>query len=192
MPGFYRENEYDLAGTIVGIVSRSKILDGKKVKAGDILIGLPSTGLHTNGFSLARKVLFEPFEHDDFIDELGMRLSESLLAIHRSYLKPIQSILGLPATHAISHITGGGIVGNTSRVIPQGLRLNIDWQSWTRPAIFQVIQKHGNVPEEDMRKTFNLGIGLVIVAAKRGADRLLTTLRQIEERPIVIGEVVKQ
>jgi phosphoribosylformylglycinamidine cyclo-ligase len=192
MPGFYRENEYDLAGTIVGVVSKSKILDGKKVKPGDVLVGLPSTGLHTNGYSLARSVLFEPFEHDDFIDELGMRLSEALLSIHRSYLKPIQAILALPATHAISHITGGGIVGNTSRVIPIGLHLKIDWQSWTRPAIFQVIQKHGEVPEEDMRKTFNLGVGLVIIASKRGTDRLLTTLRQLEERPVVIGEVVKE
>lgn len=192
MPGFYRENEYDLAGTIVGVVSKSKILDGKKVKEGDVLIGLSSTGLHTNGFSLARNVLFERFEHDDYVDELGTTLAEALLSIHRSYLRPIQSLLGLPATHAIAHITGGGIIGNTSRVVPKGLRLKIDWQAWNRPALFQMIQKIGDVPEDDMRRTFNLGIGLVIIAAKRGADRLLDALRKTNERPIIIGEIVKE
>ncbi|MFI5253334.1 MAG: phosphoribosylformylglycinamidine cyclo-ligase [Bacteroidota bacterium] len=192
MPGFYRENEYDLAGTIVGVVPKSKILDGKKVKDGDLLIGLPSTGLHTNGYSLARKVLFEPFEHDDFVDELGMSLGDALLSVHRSYLKPIQTIVGLPALHALSHITGGGIVGNTTRVIPKGLRLKVNWQSWNRPPLFQLIQKYGEVPEEDMRKTFNLGIGLVIITSKRGADRLISELRKVDERPVIIGEIIKE
>lgn len=191
MPGFYRENEYDVAGTIIGVVDKSKILNGSDVKAGDVLIGLPSTGLHTNGYSLARSVLFDRFEVDDFVDELGMRVGEALLTVHRSYLKAIQSILGLPALHALAHITGGGIVGNTSRVIPKQYVLNIDWKSWNVPTIFNLIQKYGNVPENDMRQTFNLGIGLVIIAAKRGADRLMNILHRNGERPVVIGEVKK-
>lgn len=189
MPGFYRENEYDLAGTIVGVVEKNKILDGKKVKAGDILIGLPSTGLHTNGFSLARHVLFERFDVEDFIDELDMSVGDALLAIHRSYLGVISSIMSSPSLHALAHITGGGIVGNTSRVVPAGLGLNIDWHAWTIPPIFQLIKKYGDVPDEDMRRTFNLGIGLVIITSKRGADRLLELLRKLNERPIVMGEV---
>jgi phosphoribosylformylglycinamidine cyclo-ligase len=192
MPGFYREDEYDLAGTIVGIVDKTKILDGKKVKAGDVLIGLPSTGLHTNGYSLARSVLFERFEHDDFIDELGMRLGEALLAVHRSYLKPIEKLRSDSSVHALAHITGGGIIGNTKRVISKNCALQIDWNSWKRPAIFQLIQKYGNVPEEDMRQTFNLGIGLVIISAKRGADKVVSKLKKLGEVPVVMGEVKKK
>lgn len=192
MPGFYRQNEYDIAGMIVGIVDKKKIFDGKKVKAGDVLIGLPSTGLHTNGYSLARSVLFERYEIEDFIDELNMRLGDALLAVHRSYLHTITSIASLPETRAFAHITGGGIVGNTSRVIPEGLALHIEWKRWERPSIFRLIQKSGDVPEEDMRKTFNLGVGLVIVAAKRGVDKIMKVLRKEGEHPFFIGEVVKK
>jgi phosphoribosylformylglycinamidine cyclo-ligase len=192
MPGFYRENEYDVAGTIVGVVDKSKILNGSKVKSGDVLIGLPSTGLHTNGYSLARSVLFERFEFDDFIDELGMRLGEALLAVHRSYLKPIEKLRSNSAVHAFAHITGGGIVGNTKRVLPKNYTLNIDWESWQRPALFHLIQKYGNVPEDDMRQTFNLGIGLVIISAKGGVDNVVNILRRIGEQPVVIGEVKKK
>ena len=189
MPGFYRDNEYDLAGTIVGVVDRQYLLDGHKVHPGDIVIGLPSTGLHTNGYSLARSVLFDKFEHDDFVDELGMRLGEALLLVHRSYLHAIEVIRTFPSLHALAHITGGGIVGNTSRVVPSHLTLHIDWQSWHRPAIFSLIQRTGSVPEDDMRRTFNLGIGLVIVAGKRGANGIMGALRKVGEQPMVIGEI---
>ena len=190
MPGFYRENEYDLAGMIVGVAERAKIFDGKKVKAGDVLIGLPSTGLHTNGYSLARQVLFERFEIDDFIDDLGMRLGDALLLVHRSYLKAISLISFSPDVHAFAHITGGGIVGNTKRVIPKGLNLKIDWGCWKRPPIFTLIQKTGNIQEDDMRKVFNLGVGLVIIAAGRGVGRITDILREENEAPFIIGEVV--
>ena len=191
MPGFYGENEYDLAGTIVGIVEKKKIFDGSKVRAGDVLIGLPSTGLHTNGYSLARPVLFERHEVDDYIEELGTRLGDALLSIHRSYLRPIESISKLSALHGLAHITGGGIAGNTKRLLTRGLVPKIDWNSWERPAIFRLIQKEGNVPEKDMRATFNLGVGLVIVAAKNGATSLIGQLKKMKERPFVLGEIVK-
>ena len=192
MPGFYRQNEYDIAGTVVGVVDKKKIFDGKKVKASDVLIGLPSAGLHTNGYSLARTVLFERFDVDDFVADLNMSLGEALLAIHRSYLKAITTAAAFPETHAFAHITGGGIVGNTKRVIPSGHLLHIEWKRWERPAIFRLIQKCGNVPEDDMRRTFNLGVGLVIVAAKRGVDKILRALQQQGEQPFLMGEVVKQ
>ena len=191
MPGLYRENEYDLAGTIVGVVEKKKIIDGRKVKEGDLLIALPSTGLHTNGYSLAREILFERFEADDFVDELGTRLGDALLAVHRSYLGAISAVAGSPDVHAFSHITGGGIVGNTSRVVPKNLALRIDWKRWQRPPIFTLIQDHGSISENEMRRTFNLGIGLIIIAARRGANKVVDTLSALNEKPFVIGEVVK-
>jgi phosphoribosylformylglycinamidine cyclo-ligase len=190
MPGVYREEEYDVAGMIVGVVDKKKIYDGKKVKAGDILIGLPSTGLHTNGYSLARNVLFERYEVDDFVDNLGMSLGEALLTIHRSYLKPITLASDHSAVHAFAHITGGGIVGNTKRVIPKGTSLRIDWRAWERPPIFSLIQKIGNVPEDDMRRVFNLGVGLVIIVAESGSRKVLESLRKAGEKPFIFGEVV--
>lgn len=192
MPGFYRNDEYDLAGAIVGMAERKSILDGKKVKAGDVVIGLPSTGLHTNGYSLARSVLLEKYEVFDFIDELQMPLGESLLAVHRSYLQPIQLVRKLAGLHGLAHITGGGIVGNTKRVVPARLRLHIDWRAWERPAIFSFIQKTGNVPEQDMRQTFNLGVGLVIIASPKSADRILHGLQRGGEKPLIIGEIKPQ
>jgi phosphoribosylformylglycinamidine cyclo-ligase len=192
MPGFYRQNEYDIAGTIVGVVEKKRIFDGRKVKSGDVLIGLPSTGLHTNGYSLARTVLFERFEVDDFVEELNMNLGDSLLAVHRSYLKAIAAVSVFSETHAFAHITGGGIVGNTKRVVPPGLALHVEWKRWERPALFRLIQQCGNVPEDEMRRTFNLGIGLVIVAAKRGADRIMRTLKQASEKPMLMGEIIQR
>ena len=133
-----------------------------------MLIGLPSTGLHTNGYSLARAVLFKQYRVDERIPDLGTTLGKALLAVHRSYLGAVRPLLGKPALRGMSHITGGGIVGNTMRVIPKGLALKIDWDAWKRPAIFGLIQRLGEVPEEDMRKTFNLGIGLILVVGKSG------------------------
>ncbi|HZY10954.1 MAG TPA: phosphoribosylformylglycinamidine cyclo-ligase [Bacteroidota bacterium] len=192
MPGFYREGEYDLAGMIVGVAERNKIFDGKRVQPGDVLIGLPSSGLHTNGYSLARTILFERFEVDDYVDELEMRVGEALLSIHRSYLKIIQTLIKYTELHAMSHITGGGILGNTMRVVRKGLSARIDWHSWERPPVFNLIQKFGNVPETDMRKTFNLGVGIVFVVSKNGADKLIRVCRKNGEHAMIIGEVVKK
>jgi phosphoribosylformylglycinamidine cyclo-ligase len=191
MPGLYRDAEFDIAGTIVGVVDRKKIVDGKRINVGDILIGLPSTGLHTNGYSLARKVLFPRYSLQEHIKELNNSLDKILLAVHRSYLSPIQDLVSKEIVHGMSHITGGGIVGNTMRVIPRGLKLSVDWESWQRPAIFSLIQKKGNVPENDMRRTFNLGIGMIFVVAKRDASIALRILRRRKEYPVVIGEVIR-
>jgi phosphoribosylformylglycinamidine cyclo-ligase len=191
MPGFYRDGEFDIAGTIVGVVDRKKIVDGKRIKAGDVLIGLPSTGLHTNGYSLARKVLLPRYSLQKHVRELNNSLDKILLAVHRSYLSAIQHLVAKDIVHGMSHITGGGIVGNTMRVIPRGLKLSVDWESWQRPAIFSLIQGKGNVPEDDMRRTFNLGIGMIFVVARRDANIALRILRRRKEHPVVIGEVIK-
>lgn len=189
MPGFYNEGEYDIAGVIVGIVEKEKIIKGDKVKPGDVLIALPSNGLHTNGYSLARAVLLEKFKIDEFIPELNSTLAEELLKIHRSYLKPITKILHKFEIHAMSHITGGGIIGNTKRVVPPNLNIKIDWNAWERPPIFNLIQKVGNVPEDDMRRTFNLGVGLVLIVDKNDSDKIFNELKSLNENPFIIGEI---
>ena len=189
MPGMYKDDDYDLAGTIVGVVERRMIVDGRKIKRGDVLIGLPSTGLHTNGYSLARAVLLNRFDLASYREELGSTLGDALLAVHRSYLKPILPLLTQPSLHGLAHITGGGIEGNTARVIPRGLKLSVDWDAWERPPIFRLIQQAGEVPEEDMRRTFNLGIGIVAIASKTGADRMLSGFRRRGEKSVVMGEI---
>lgn len=189
MPSMYAEGEFDLAGTIVGVVERDRIMTGDKSAAGDVLIGLPSNGLHTNGYSLARAVLFRRFGPDDLMEETGLTIGDTLLVPHRSYLNAIQSVFGIDGLHACSHITGGGLVGNTSRVVRSPLELHIDWEAWTRPAIFRLIQREGKVPEQDMQRTFNLGMGLVMVVAPQAADSVIETLRAQGEAPVVIGEV---
>ncbi len=190
MPGFYDENEYDLAGMIVGVVERKRIISGKKVKKGDILIGIPSTGLHTNGYSLARAVLLKHHAVTDRVQELGSSLGDALLSVHRSYLAIINSLKNKFPLHALSHITGGGIVGNTMRVVPKGLSLDVHWHAWERPAIFSYIQKLGNVPEDDMRRTFNLGVGLVAIVSRKDETAVLKHLDKKGERGFVIGRVI--
>lgn len=190
MPDLYNEGEYDLAGTIVGIVEKEAILDGSRVAAGDVLIGLPSTGLHTNGYSLARKVLFQHFEVDEAPDALGGEtVGEALLRVHRSYLHVIQQLLEQDLAHAFVHVTGGGIPGNTARVIPDGLRFEVDYGAWEPPALFQLIQAVGNVPEDDMRRTFNLGIGLIAVVPGNRVEEAVSVLKGAGEHPIRIGQV---
>ncbi len=191
MPGIYSNGEYDLAGTIVGVVDEKNIVNGKSVRAGDVLVGLPSTGLHTNGYSLARKVLLEKYSLTTRIEELGTTLGEALLAVHRSYFKAIYPLLTKFKISALSHVTGGGIVGNTMRVLPKGLRLKVDWRAWERPAIFKLIQQTGNVPEEDIRRTLNLGIGLLCIVRASDADKFMGALRKKKERAMVIGEVAR-
>ncbi len=189
MPGIYREEDFDLAGTIVGVVERKNIIDGKRVRKGDLLIGLPSTGLHTNGYSLARAVLLKTFTVESPIDELGSTLGEALLAVHRSYQPIIRPMFGRYDIHALSHITGGGIVGNTMRVVPKGRTLRIDWEAWDRPAIFRLIQRVGEVPEDDMRRTFNLGVGLVMIVPGTQADKILRFIAGKGMKAFVMGDV---
>jgi len=191
MPGMYAQGEYDLAGMIVGVADERKILNGKNIRKGDVMIGLPSNGLHTNGYSLARRVLLERYSINEYFNDLGTTLGDALLRVHRSYLKPVQPLLPKPGLKGMAHITGGGIEGNTMRIVPKGLKLRIDWNAWERPAIFRMIQSIGNVPEDDMRKTFNLGVGLVLVVSPRSADTVLKSLRRKKERPFVMGELVK-
>jgi phosphoribosylformylglycinamidine cyclo-ligase len=192
MPDMYTKGEYDLAGTIVGMVDKGSIVDGQKIKSGDVLIGLPSTGLHTNGYSLARKVLFSRYDVHDTPPELeGASIGQTLLAVHRSYLGIIQSLLGAGLdVRGLSHVTGGGIEGNTRRILPEGLVLDIDYSAWTRPAIFDLIQDTGNVPEEDVRRALNLGIGLIIVAGASEADKIMAHCESAGETPIKLGKVI--
>jgi phosphoribosylformylglycinamidine cyclo-ligase len=187
MPGMYQDGEYDLAGTIVGIVEKSRMLTGAKVRSGDILLALPSTGLHTNGYSLARKLLFEVAK-----STLDSELADQLLQVHRSYLKAIQSLHKNDAIAAAAHITGGGITDNLPRVLPKGMAAVIDTGSWEVPALFEKLRTIGNVPEADWRRTFNLGVGMIVVIPQRLADRATRLLKRAGEAPWVIGEVVPQ
>lgn len=189
MPGMYDYNEYDMSGTIVGIVDKSRIINGNGIKKGDVLLGFTSNGLHTNGYSLARKVLFEKFNLSDNLNELNTTLGEELLRIHKSYLKLIYILKTNLDIKGFSHITGGGIVGNTKRILPDGLTLKINWEAWNIPAIFGLIQRSGNIRIEEMRKVFNLGIGLIAVISGSDVDKAIKLSREIDEFPTVIGEV---
>ena len=189
MPGVYDAEDFDLAGTIVGMVDQQHIINGSKIEAGDVLIGLPSTGLHTNGYSLARKV-FEGRMNEKFAGLEGT-VGEELLKVHRSYLPVIEPLLGTGDLRGMSHITGGGLMGNTMRIVPEGLALSVDWSSWPELPIFDLIRREGSVPEEDMRRTFNLGLGLVMIVAKDRVDHLMGYLKSREENAYIVGEVVK-
>jgi len=191
MPGLYDENEYDMSGTIVGVVEKDKIIDGKDVEAGNIMVGFKSTGLHTNGYSLARKVLFEKFDIHDQPENLSQSIGNELLSVHKSYLKLITELKSSLKINAFSHITGGGIEGNTKRVVPNGLTMDINWSSWEIPAIFKLIQKTGEISNTEMRKAFNLGIGLIAIINKYDFSRLESVSTSIGEEPIVIGEITK-
>jgi phosphoribosylformylglycinamidine cyclo-ligase len=188
MPGIYAEHDFDLAGTIVGIVEKEHIISGQSITEGDMLLGLASTGLHTNGYSLARKVFEGRFhEHSE---TLGTTIGEALLAVHRSYLNVIYPMFQHFKIKGLAHITGGGLLSNTMRIIPKGLGLKIDWKAWQWLPIFEMIQKEGEVPIEDMRRTFNLGIGLVIIASPIEVDRIAAHLKSLGEPFWHIGEVV--
>jgi len=191
MPGIYQVKDYDLVGTIVGVVDRQNLMTGR-VKKGDLLLGLPSMGLHTNGFSLARKVLLEKYRIDEFVTSLGTTVGDALLRIHRSYLKPVRSLLQNAGLHAISHITGGGIVGNTSRVLPEDLRLKINWKAWDWLPIFQLIQDAGEIETEEMRKVFNLGIGMILIVDRGSADSITENLNASGESVTLVGEVIEK
>lgn len=189
MPGLYAEDEYDVAGTIVGIVERNKIIDGSNVEKGDILIGFESNGLHTNGYSLVRKVLLNKFNLTDQLEEINLPLGEELLRIHKSYLSLINLLKENIHIKAFSHITGGGIIGNTKRVVPENLSIKIDWNAWEVPGIFKLIQKIGSVNDDEMREVFNLGIGLIAIVSKNDVDKMLSLSKSIGEKGIVTGEI---
>jgi phosphoribosylformylglycinamidine cyclo-ligase len=194
MPGFYSKGEYDLAGTIIGVVNRDDVIDGKNIQPDDVLIGLNSTGLHTNGFSLARKVLLEHAKIDiaQFDSRLYTTWGEALLAVHKSYKKPIQAVRKIQGVTGISHITGGGLVGNTKRLLQPGLALNIDWNSWQVPTLFKLIQELGDISDDEMRQVFNLGIGLVFVVRPDSAHTIVQILNDMDEPAVIIGSVVRQ
>ncbi len=189
MPGVYDVEDFDLAGTIVGMVDQPQIINGSTIEEGDVMIGLPSTGLHTNGYSLARKV-FEGRMNERF-DELEGTVGEELLKVHRSYLPVIKPLLETGDVRGMSHVTGGGLMGNTMRIVPDGLALSVDWTSWPELPIFDLIRRVGSVPEQDMRRTFNLGLGLVMIVRKDRVDHLMGYLKSKEENAYIIGEVVK-
>jgi phosphoribosylformylglycinamidine cyclo-ligase len=189
MPGVYRKNDYDIAGTVIGAVEKNKIIDKKNVKPGDILIGLKSNGLHTNGYSLVRKVLLKKFRHTRKIDVLGTTLGKELLKVHKSYLKQIQAVTKKVKVSSISHITGGGIMGNTKRVVPSNMRIKIDWNTWKPQPIFSLIRKQGKISDNEMRRVFNMGIGLIFIVRRRDADSVIRILNNIREKHYIIGEI---
>lgn len=189
MPDLYQKGEFDLAGTIVGMVDKSKIIDGSKVKKGDVCIGFESTGLHTNGYSLARKVLFDKYDVHDQVEELGESVGEALLHTHKSYLGIIQDCIASTEVHAFSHITGGGIEGNTSRVLSKEQTLEMDWDSWVWNPIFSLIQKTGSIEEAEMRKAFNLGLGCMAIVPESSVDSVLSIAKKHEMSAWVCGVI---
>ncbi len=188
MPGIYSQGSYDLVGFIVGVVERKNIIDGSSINAGDIILGLPSSGLHTNGYSLARKVFGiedNPSCLNNFYPELGETLGEELLQVHRCYYPELKPIL--PLIKGLAHITGGGIMGNVPRILTKGLAAHLHKGSWNIPPIFKLIQKQGNIDETEMYRVFNMGIGMTIVCSPQQVTKLTASLPQAK----VIGEVVK-
>ena len=194
MPGFYADGEYDLAGFIVGAVDRERLITGKTIAPGDVLIGLSSSGLHTNGYSLARHIVFERLrlEADSPVPALGQTVADALLAVHRSYLPVVAPLLDAGHIKGMAHITGGGITDNLPRVLPEGAAAAVDLSAWEVPALFAWLQESGGVPLDDMLRTFNMGIGLVLVVARANADTVLDDLAAHGTRDArVIGEIVK-
>ena len=189
MPDFYKPGDYDISGTIIGVAEKSEMMPNRTINDGDILLGLPSTGLHTNGYSLARKVLLEHYDADDYVDSLNQTIAEALLAIHKSYLPIVDKVLNQKWLVGISHITGGGIVENTRRILAENQDINIDWNAWKRPEIFNLIQSLGDVPEDDMRHSMNLGIGLILIIKPEGLSEIQSHLESIGETYIELGRV---
>jgi phosphoribosylformylglycinamidine cyclo-ligase len=193
MPGFYADGEYDVAGFIVGVVARSRIVDGRGVVAGDRLIALPSSGLHTNGYSLARRIAFDVLKLriDSQVPELGATVGEALLRPHRSYLGLVSPLLERGGIAGMAHITGGGITENLPRTLPAGLGFSLDRQSWTVPPLFRWLQRAGGIDDAEMFRAFNMGVGLVLVCARDAVDATLAALNAAGEPAWVLGEVTR-
>ena len=192
MPGFYADGEYDIAGFIVGVVDKPKIIDGRSIVQGDALIGLPSAGLHTNGYSLARRVLFDlhRLPPNGVHPELGMSVADALLAPHRSYLRPIRPLLDAEIVKGLAHITGGGITENLPRILPDGCGAVIHPGTWSVPPLFRLLQRLGSIPASEMFRAFNMGVGLIVACdAERAQDVLGLLARAGEREARIIGQV---
>jgi len=193
MPGFYPEGEYDLAGFIVGVVERDRIITGKDVQVGDIVLGLPSNGLHTNGYSLARKLLFEiaHYSPETYVNEIKNKVGNELMRTHRSYWPVIKKMVAGESVAALAHITGGGITENLPRVLPRGTAAVIELGTWPVLPIFEHLQKLGNVPEDEMLRTFNMGIGMLLVVPAKKFKKAQTLLDRAGEKFYSVGRIVK-
>jgi len=192
MPGFYAEGEYDIAGFIVGVVDREKIIDGKTIEPGDVLLALPSVGLHTNGYSLARKLFFEvsAYEPQTYLPELGTTAGGALLAPHLSYLHPLEGLLDGGVIKGLAHITGGGLTDNIPRILPEGTAVKIEKGSWPVLPIFELLRRLGNVSEREMYRTFNMGIGLVMISSPNDAASIKAHFKKRGDACYEIGYVV--
>jgi len=190
MPGLYPEGEYDLVGTIIGVVDKRRIVNGETLKAGDVLIGLPSTGLQTNGYSLARKIIFEQMGLgiDDVFPGTKRTVADLLLAVHGSFLRPVEAVEAVGVKiRGMAHITGGGLVDNVPRMLPQGLDAVIDRSSWKVPLLYTTMQQEGHVDAEEMYRVFNMGIGYVLAVRPKDAARALNALEAVKAHPYCIG-----
>jgi len=193
MPDFYEAGEYDLAGFIVGAVERGQILDGSQVRAGDVLVALGSSGLHTNGYSLARKIVFEAMglKVSDLLPGLDRTVGDALLAIHKSYLSSIRPLLGRGRLRGLAHITGGGILGNLPRTLPEGLGARISLDSWEIPPLFRALQKGGRVAHNEMFRVFNMGVGMIVIVGEEDAGGVADDLAAVGETSWILGKVVE-
>jgi phosphoribosylformylglycinamidine cyclo-ligase len=193
MPGFYPKGEYDLAGFIVGIVEKSRIISGEKVQPGDLLLGLPSNGLHTNGYSLARKLFFEVahYSPETYVNDLKGKAGEELMKSHKSYWPVLRKLIDGELVHAVAHITGGGITDNLPRVLPKGTAAIVEAGTWPVLPVFTHLQKLGNVPQDEMLRTFNMGIGMVLVVPAKKFKRVQSMVEKLGEKAYLIGRIVK-
>lgn len=193
MPGFYGEGEYDLSGFAVGVVEKSDIIDGSDIKGGDVLIGLSSSGLHSNGYSLVRKLFFDIMNKDvyAYIPETGSTIGDELLKPTRIYVRAYNALKGRIKIKGMAHITGGGITGNLPRILPEGVGAIVREGSWPEPAVFSVIRNRGNIPVEDMRRTFNMGIGYIMIVSEDKAGDAVSILKETGFDSYVIGDIVK-
>ena len=193
MPGFYPEGEYDLAGFIVGVVEREKIVTGKTVEIGDIVLGLPSNGLHTNGYSLARKLLFEigHYSADTYVNEIKNKVGNELMRTHKSYWPVVKKMIDGECVSALAHVTGGGLTDNLPRVLPRGTAAVIELGSWPVLPIFEHLQTLGNVPQEEMLRTFNMGLGMLLVVPSKKFKKAQTVLERVGEKAYTVGRIVK-
>jgi len=193
MPGLYPRGEYDLVGSIVGVVEKKKLVTGKRIRSGHVLIGLKSTGLQTNGYSLARKIIFDKagLKITDCIPGTKTNLSRALLAIHKSYLKPVLAVMDKVKVSGMAHITGGGLYDNIPRILPDGLCAQIDRSTWKTPPLFAFIEKAGQVDHEEMYRVFNMGIGYILSVPAKEVETAMTILRKNREHPVIIGKVIK-
>ena len=193
MPGFYPKGEYDLAGFIVGIVDRTKIITGAEVEAGDVLVGLPSTGLHTNGYSLARKLFFEiaKYSPESYVNEIKNKAGNELMRPHKSYWPVLRRLIDAGLVHAMAHITGGGITDNLPRVLPKGMAAVVELGTWPVLPVFTHLQNIGNVPQDDLMRTFNMGIGMILVVPAKKFKRVQSLIEKTGEKSYLIGRIVK-